>query len=163
MAGEDLRKAVLTKPRPQKQVGADKDNQSPLENPQNWVDAWKMIDAGWQEPKRTFYFVIEAGTIVDTAEKLEEIAEMSSTPKTFETVYRGFDEVNHAQEQMGADGKPMRVTVGAVGAEEFLRIKSKAVCKVDLWVLMNGRSKGVTKVINFRKPAVRPAGKPAKK
>lgn len=156
MADEDLRKAVLTKSGLQKQIAADKDNQSPLENGQNWVEARKMMQSGWSMPKRTFYFVIEAGTVVDTAQKLKEIAEMSSTPETFETVYSGFDKVNPAQEQLGADGKPMRVTVGAVGDEEFLRITSKADCKVDLRVLMNGETKMATKVINYKKPAVRP-------
>lgn len=153
MADEDLRKAVLNKSGLQKQIAADKDNQSPLENGQNWVEARKMMRTGWQMPERTFYFVINAETVVDTAQKLKEIAEMSSTPETFETVYTGLHKVNPAQEQMGADGKPMRVTVGAVGDEEFLKIKSKADCKVDLWVLMNGETKGATKVIKYKEPA----------
>lgn len=153
MASEDLRKTVLTNARSQKQASADKDNQSPLENPEIWVQARKMMRTGWQMPERTFYFVIDAGTVVDTAQKLKEIAEMSSTPETFETVYTGLHKVNPAQEQMGADGKPMRVTVGAVGDEEFLKIKSKADCKVDLWVLMNGETKGATKVIKYKEPA----------
>ncbi|KAK7710798.1 hypothetical protein SLS64_005703 [Diaporthe eres] len=153
MAGEDLRKAVLTKPGPQKQVVADKDNQSPLENPQNWKDALKKIQTGWPTPDRIFYVVIAAGTVVDTPQKLKDIAEMSSAPNTFKTVYKGLHTVNPAPEQMGKDGKPMPVTVGAVRYEELRKIQSKADCVVDLWVLMDGQTRGATKVINYKKPA----------
>lgn len=165
MAGEDLRKAVLTKPAPKKQVSADDENRSPLENPQTWIDAWKKIEAGWPSPDYTrgFYVVIAAGTLVDTPQKLKDIAEMSSTPNIVKTVYKGLHTVNPKPEQMGKDGKPMPVTVGEVGYDELRKIKSKADCVTNLWVHMDGRTRGVTKVINYKKPAVKPAAKPVAK
>ncbi|KAI7773390.1 hypothetical protein LA080_011078 [Diaporthe eres] len=121
------------------------------------------METGWPTPDLIFYVVIAAGTVVDTLQKLKDIAEMSSSLNTFKTVYKGLHTVNPAPGQMGKDGKPMPIKVGAVRYEELRKIKSKADCVVDLWIMMVGQTKGATNVINYKKPAVRPAVKPAGK
>lgn len=142
MADEDLRKKVLTKPKVQRRSSFDEDNRSPLENGQNWEDARKAIASGWKMPERRFYVIISSESLVDTPQKLQEMANMTSAPEVVDTVYIGLHGEDPKAAQMGNDGKPKAVQVGEVSWEELMEIRIKTKYDWGLWVVIDGKVRG---------------------
>lgn len=133
-----------------KRLVEEHENASPLRNPQVWKDAREAWASGWRKPEPRFYVVVSPPSPVSTPEKLQEVANMTSAPKLFDTTYTGLhgDDPNAAQ--MQEDGKPQTVRVGEVSWEELKEVKRKTEYTKFVFVWINGKVRGATMVKWFK-------------
>ncbi|KAI3400797.1 hypothetical protein diail_2006, partial [Diaporthe ilicicola] len=154
---KNLAKAQVEKQRTaeKKQLLADQDSKSPLENPENWKQARALIAKGIKAPERRFHIIISPKSLVSTPQKLQELAKMESAPKLIDTTYTGLHRGKPKAPQMQQNGKPQKVRVSEVSYRAWLEITDKMDCEIDLCVWIDKKFSGATFVKSFRKPATK--------
>lgn len=154
MADEDLHENLAKADLEKERLG-DEITRSPLHDPKIWEAARKAYADGFKPPEARYYVVISPTGPVSTAQKLQQLAKMTSTPKVHKTIYTDSHGDNPEAPQMQPDGKPREVSVGEVSWEDLKEIKGKTDYDIGLWVKINGKAKGALLVKGPKKAAAK--------
>ncbi|XXH03723.1 hypothetical protein Hte_010129 [Hypoxylon texense] len=87
-----------------------------------WRQSHEAISSGYKAPEKFFPIIIHPQNFISSPEKLQEFAELPSTPETFTTTTTSFNFTREPTGENEDEDEGQEVEICAVNREQYVRI-----------------------------------------